>query len=616
MANQQPPYHNSGYYNPYLYHNGYTQQYAQQPPHFGLNGHPPSHTPPRMAAGPSNGAGRGSFPNRGHQPFHPHHPIYNQHFQHVDGATPSPPPISPTYAHPHTHKSQPTNASYPHYPIHQSNPYLSWPTEPLSPLPKQLSGLNHFPPHATTTPQPGPSTHDVLQISEPVPQPASESVLEPPREPTPGSVSEPVTEPVSEPVSEPAPVSEPIPQPADMPSASPSEESSPIITSLPMTRKPATLSVEKAKNEVAIWSRRPKDPSAAPAIIISPLARPPPCVIDDALDLPTPPLTPIQTAASIPEDPDRDKGPETPDELPTVQTQTLDPSSPVTETTAATPSVHTTTPASPISSRTSISNTSPSEVKSLSTPSTAVPAGIPAAVEPPQDEATEVEVTPPAPPVPATPPVKKSWASLLKNDDATFTGKNALPTSTVVGFSIPGGLVDNSPATPIPLTKKQELATLLTTGPSGPGQVPRIRPRGLINSGNMCFANAVLQVLVYCPPFYRLFTELAKYLPGPSSSDNKKPTDNRISLTTGTIGFLKEFNPLSEKERRRREEDGEDLFLDSFTPVSVYDAMRAQKRFDTMRVSNGHGDPGSALSSAHILGRTPRRRRRVLGILP
>jgi ubiquitin carboxyl-terminal hydrolase 10 len=137
----------------------------------------------------------------------------------------------------------------------------------------------------------------------------------------------------------------------------------------------------------------------------------------------------------------------------------------------------------------------------------------------------------------------------------------------------------------------------------------------LINSGNMCFANAVLQVLVYCPPFYRLFNELAMYLPGPSPSDSVKTVDNRISLTTGTIEFLKEFSPLTEKERRRREEDGEDVFLDSFTPASVYDAMRAKKRFDNMRVSSGDGDPGKALGLAYILGRTPRRRGGVLGFL-
>jgi len=132
----------------------------------------------------------------------------------------------------------------------------------------------------------------------------------------------------------------------------------------------------------------------------------------------------------------------------------------------------------------------------------------------------------------------------------------------------------------------------------------------------MCFANAVLQILVYCPPFYRLFTDLAKYLPGPQSSDSKKSVDNRISLTTGTVEFLKEFNPLSEKERRRREEDGEDIFLDSFTPISVYDAMRAKKRFDNMRVSGKLSNPGGSICLDYALGWTSRRRRRVLGLLP
>ena len=620
MANQQPPFHTSGYYNPYIYHNGYAQQYAQPPPHYGLNGHPPSHTPPRMAAGPSNGLGRGSHPNRGHPPYHPH-PIYNQHFQHADGATPSPPPISPTYAHPHPHKSQPTHAPYPHYPTHPPNAYhLSWSAEPLSPLPKQLSGLNHFPPHATATPQPGFSTHDVLQISEPVNEPTSDPVPEPVQEPAPDPVAEPVPEPASEPISEsiaePISTPEPVSQSPDVPPLPSSEQASPIIASLLVTKRSAASSEEKSKNQFAIWSRRPTDPSAAPAIIISPRARPPPQVVDDALNLPTPPLTPVQAAVSIPEDPDRDKT-KAFDEPLAARTQTFGSPSPVTETTTVTPSVRdTTTPASPISSRTSISNTPPPHMKSPPTPSTTVPVETPAAAESLRDEVVVVETVSPTPPAPVTPPVKKSWASLLKKDDSTPTGKNHLPTSTVIGYSIPGGPVDNSATAPFATTKKQELATLLTSGPSGPGQVPKIRPRGLINSGNMCFANAVLQVLVYCPPFYRLFTDLAKYLPGLPPSDSVKPVDNRISLTTGTIEFLNEFNPLSEKERRRREEDGEDVFLDSFTPTSVYDVMRAKKRFENMRVSSWGSDPGKAIRLAYVLGWTPRRRRRVLGFLP
>ena len=40
----------------------------------------------------------------------------------------------------------------------------------------------------------------------------------------------------------------------------------------------------------------------------------------------------------------------------------------------------------------------------------------------------------------------------------------------------------------------------------------KIHPRGLINSGNMCFANSVLQIMVYCLPFHWLFAELGRVL--------------------------------------------------------------------------------------------------------
>jgi ubiquitin C-terminal hydrolase len=56
-------------------------------------------------------------------------------------------------------------------------------------------------------------------------------------------------------------------------------------------------------------------------------------------------------------------------------------------------------------------------------------------------------------------------------------------------------------------------------------------PRGLINSGNMCFANSVLQIMVYCPPFHRLFAELGRVLggSGPSGSGGLSVSSGMIS---------------------------------------------------------------------------------------
>lgn len=96
----------------------------------------------------------------------------------------------------------------------------------------------------------------------------------------------------------------------------------------------------------------------------------------------------------------------------------------------------------------------------------------------------------------------------------------------------------------------------------------------------MCFANSVLQILIYCPPFYKLFTELGKYLTGPVVGAQKEG-GKATPLIDATIEFLKEFNPI---EVDREEENDPN----SFIPTYVYDAMKEKKRFDNMRVRLNH----------------------------
>ncbi|KDQ50114.1 hypothetical protein JAAARDRAFT_63387 [Jaapia argillacea MUCL 33604] len=65
-----------------------------------------------------------------------------------------------------------------------------------------------------------------------------------------------------------------------------------------------------------------------------------------------------------------------------------------------------------------------------------------------------------------------------------------------MGFSIP---TDQNPVPPpvVDVLNRVELLALLVKGPGTGvgvgGAAGRIQPRGLVNSGNMCFANVVLQ---------------------------------------------------------------------------------------------------------------------------
>jgi ubiquitin carboxyl-terminal hydrolase 10 len=115
----------------------------------------------------------------------------------------------------------------------------------------------------------------------------------------------------------------------------------------------------------------------------------------------------------------------------------------------------------------------------------------------------------------------------------------------------------------------------------------------------MCFANAVLQLLVYCPPFWKLFRELGRLIGPRDSGDGLGTGGNATLLVDATVKFLEEFMyeektlpPTQQSQQRtgnvnaKEEEDEkkEDDGVDSFIPAYVYDAMKERKRFDNMRV--------------------------------
>ena len=67
-------------------------------------------------------------------------------------------------------------------------------------------------------------------------------------------------------------------------------------------------------------------------------------------------------------------------------------------------------------------------------------------------------------------------------------------------------------------------------------------PRHLFHSGNMYFANSVLQVSVYCPPFHRLFSELWRVGgSGKTEGGSRCVEESKYSDVDTTVEFLNEF---------------------------------------------------------------------------
>lgn len=546
------------------------------------------------------------------------------------GANMHSPPISPV--NPYTHLHAPKYPSHvphiPYSPTYHPQPnggyHPGWAQPP--PLPKQLSMLS--PAMRSPAPVPGPSLQQesLLEAFSPAhatpaqpPVLSQQIVLEQPlvsQQPPPLVAEQlpvqpaleltgsPVT--ISEPASEPEalPESQSPPQPVKLEFLSEQEQDGDLSDEESATAGTANepSSPTNEPSGWVIWSRRPQDPSHAPGVIIATKAFPPTDVVDRAVDLPTPPPSPkipdvklapvenVHEALLIEEHANV-----TPDEGEL-------PSSSVTESTPAssTPG-ETPVPGSPATSHTSVSLpvSSPPAGKATDAPlsdeapQTNAPtaAAVSAPVTVPVPVAAEAQQQPEPAPAPAKPVVKKSWASLLQSSNGlASSSKSRLPTSSVVGFSIPAAAMGGSSAGPsavfgtATMPHRTELLKVLNNSLPPSNVLPKIQPRGLINTGNMCFANAVLQVLIYCQPFHQLFSELGKYLSGPVVGSQKEGT-KATPLVDAIIQFIKEFTPDSPVSAKAKGKARDDFYEpEAFIPTYVYDAMKEKKRFANMTV--------------------------------
>jgi len=148
-----------------------------------------------------------------------------------------------------------------------------------------------------------------------------------------------------------------------------------------------------------------------------------------------------------------------------------------------------------------------------------------------------------------------------------------------------------------------------------------------LNIGNICLPNAVLQLLVYSPPFWRLFKELGRLM-GQREGEGQDSGNDATPLVDATVKLLEDFvyeekKPLPTQQQQgsrskaREEEEKKEEGVDSFMPTYVYDAMKEKKRFDNMRVcSHVPLCPSVLIMSETCTGWPSRRCGGILRLLP
>ncbi|KAI9819821.1 MAG: hypothetical protein M1832_003896 [Thelocarpon impressellum] len=193
-----------------------------------------------------------------------------------------------------------------------------------------------------------------------------------------------------------------------------------------------------------------------------------------------------------------------------------------------------------------------------------------ASTSPSSDQQTPKASSPPPRAAP------KSWADLVRSN-----APKAVPASNGAAFNV-------APTNGSGVSRTGTLADVLNSfsvdrTEGDDAKIAFLEPKGLVNTGNMCYMNAVLQVLIFCVPFYGFLDRVGKQAAHSFKSDTP--------LLDAMILFMREFSvidsALSAEQLKLRLKDAElEQYGEAFTPEFVYEVIRSMPRFASMR--RGH----------------------------
>ena len=211
----------------------------------------------------------------------------------------------------------------------------------------------------------------------------------------------------------------------------------------------------------------------------------------------------------------------------------------------------------------------------------------------PLADISETLSTVPTPVPVSTPPVLNKSIALYDASSACIS-KSSHPTISSISFSDPK---THLPPHVPPLPNAELLSITAGTSPKGPSDnttLPCSSALKLVND-KTCPANAVLQLLVYCPPFLDLFRGLGRLV---GQRDGREIGGVSTPLIDATVRFLDDFaykektsltqqflqQAIKGKAKEDEKEKEENDVVGPLITTYVYDAMKEKRQFVNVRI--------------------------------